>query len=440
MLRWTCFLFLAVSCFAQLDPEDAHVDLYFPHLAVGGPVQDQWQTSFVLVNPHPTLTATVSLSIYGDDGQPLALDLGGGGSSFQQVMIPPSGSITLRSAISFQTTITGYAVGASDLPIQATVLFRRIMNGAPQVEVSALATLPSQRYLSPATRDLGVAMVNIYNSPKSFEITALDANGATAGSSVVNLAPRQHLSFTLSGRIPGLPANFTGSVRILPTTTATDQFLAWTLNVDRGLIASLPPGRLEWPVSHADRIMLVFRKLLAAAPTALNAIGITNVNLNAPGVVNLTISPEQTINALARPGRVQIDLSVSQLVSDSPSEFAFIIGHALGHAAQSQHGTTLSVANAEQDADLFAMTLMLLAGYDPYGAAGALAKLNMVSGTANVLAPNFDDLPDPHVSFTARLDSIFSTLSMACGQQALSLYCSAYKSVIHPNFPPVAPF
>jgi hypothetical protein len=83
---------------------------------------------------------------------------------------------------------------------------------------------------------------------------------------------------------------------------------------------------------------------------------------------------------------------------------------------------------------------MLLAGYDPYGAAGALAKLNMVSGPAGILAANFDDLPDPHVSFASRLDSMFSTLSMACGQPALSLYCSAYKSVIHPNFPPGAPF
>src|SRR5206468_8938217 len=131
----------------------AHVDLYFPHLAVGGPVQNQWQTSFVFVNPHPTLTATVTLSMYGDDGQPLALDLGGGGASVQQVMIPPSGSITLRSAISFQTTVTGYAIGVSDLPLQATVLFKRIMNGVPQVEVSALASLPSQRYVSPEWGD-----------------------------------------------------------------------------------------------------------------------------------------------------------------------------------------------------------------------------------------------------------------------------------------------
>jgi hypothetical protein len=440
MLRWTYFLLLAVSCFAQFDPLGAHVDLYFPHLAVGGPVKDQWETTFIFVNPHPSLPATVTLSMYGNDGQPLALDLGGGGASVQQVTVPPLGSVTLRSAISFQTTVTGYAFAAADLPLQATVLFRRIMNGVPQAEISAAATLPSQRYVSPATRELGVAIVNIYNLPKSIEVTAQDSNGVTAGSSLVNLAPREHVSFTLSDRIPGLPPGFTGSVRIGPSTLTTDQFLAWTLNFDRGLVASLPPGPLAWPISHVDRIWLVYRKLLAAAPGALAGLGINDVTLNATGVANLLISQEQIINAFGRPGVVQIDLSVSQLISDSPSELAFIVGHELGHVAQFQHGNTLSVADAEHDADLFAMTLMILAGFDPYAASGALAKLNMVTGKAGLVAATFDDLPDPHGSFTTRLDSIFSTLAQACAQPAVSLFCGAYKSVIHPNFPATAPF
>jgi hypothetical protein len=440
MLRWTYFFILAVSCFAQFDPEGAHVDLYFPHLADGGPVKDQWQTSFVFVNPHPSIPANLVLSMFSDDGQPLALDLGGGGGSVQGYTIPPSGSVTLRSAISFPTTVTGYAIGVTDLPLQATVLFTRIMNGVPEAEISAAATLPSTQYFSPATRDLGVAIVNLYNSPKSFLITALDLNGVTAGTSIVNLAPREHQSFDLSGQIPSLPASFTGSIKIISSTQATDQFLAWTLNVDRGLIASLPPGRLAWPISHADRIWLVYRKLLAAAPAAVAGLGINDVNLNAPGVASLVISPEQIINALGRPGFVQIDLSVSQLISDSPSELAFIVGHELGHVAQFQHGKTLSVADAEQDADLFAMTLMILAGFDPYGGAGALGKLSMVSGTPNLVAPTFDDLTDPHGSFTTRLGAMFSTLSQACAQSPVSGFCGAYKAVIHPNFPSTVPF
>ena len=440
MLRWTLFFFLAVSCFAQLDPEGAHVDLYFPHLADGGPVKDQWQTSFVFVNPHLSLPANVVLSMFGDDGQPLSLNLGGGAGSVQVVTVPPSGSVTLRSSIEFPTTRTGYAVAVSDVPLQATVLFRRIMNGVPQAEISSAATLPSQQYLSPATRELGIAMVNIYNVAKNFQVTAIDSNGHTTGSTVVSLAPRQHVSFTLSDRIPNLPADFRGSVKIGTATLTADQFLAWTLNVDRGLVASLPPGRLEWPVSHSDRIWLVYRKLLAATPAGLAALGVTGVSLDAPGMVTLSISPEQTINALGRLGIVQIDLSLSQLISDSPSELAFVVGHELGHIAQIQRGQTLSLANVEQDADLFAMTLMILAGFDPYGGAGALGKLSMVSGTPNLVAPTFDDLPDPHASFTSRLNSIFATLTQACAQPAVSGYCGAYRAVIHPNLPATAPF
>ena len=440
MLRWTLFLFLAVSCFAQFDPENAHVDQYFPHLAVGGPVADQWETSFIFVNPHPSLASTVTLSIFGNDGQPLSLDLGGGGARIQQVTVPPSGSVTLRSAISFQTTVTGYATAVADLPVQATVLFRRIMNGIPQAEISAAATLPTQQYVSPATRDLGIAIVNIYNTPKSFQITALNSSGVTAGTAVVSLAAREHLSFDLSDRIPGLSATFSGSIRIAPSTSVSDQFLAWTLNVDRGLVASLPPGRLSWPVSQADQIRLVYRKLLGAAPSALAALRILNVDLNALGAVSLTISPEQIINASAQPGGIQIDLSVSQLMSDSPSELAFIVGHEVAHVAQFQHRANLAFpADAEQDADVFAITLMTLAGFDPYGSAGALAKLNAMTATPGLVAANFDNLTDPHASFTTRLASMLSTVSQACAQPALSGYCGAYKSVIHPNFPSTAP-
>jgi Peptidase family M48 len=439
MLRLMCFLILGVCCFGQLDPDGAHVDLYFPHLADGGPAADQWQTSFVFVNPHPSLPAIVFLFTYGNDGQPLSLDLGSGGTSLQILAIPASGSRTVRSTIASPTTVTGYAYAGANLPLQATVLFRRIINGVPQVEVSAPATLPSPEYFSPATRDLAVALVNIYSVARSFQITALDSNGLTAGTSTINLGPREHTSFNLSQRMPSLPAGFSGSVRIFPLTTPIDQFLAWTLNVDRGLIATLPPGRLSWPIDHVDRIWLVYNKLLATAPSTLTSMGITGVNLNTTGAVNLVISADQIINAFARPGVVQINLSISQLISDSPSELAFAVAHELGHIAQFQRGRTLLISNAEQDADLFGMILMLGAGFDPYAGAGTLAKLSMVSGQAGLLAAAFDDLADPHGSFNTRIDLMFTTLTLACAQPVAASSCTLYRYLIHPNFPGTAP-
>src|SRR6185369_10726147 len=104
MLRIAVLLMVVGSvCFGQFDPEGAHVNLYFPHLADGGTVAQQWQTSFVFVNPHPSLTAHVALGTYGDSGQPLSLNLGYG-ASVQSFTIPPQGSKTLRSAIASATT------------------------------------------------------------------------------------------------------------------------------------------------------------------------------------------------------------------------------------------------------------------------------------------------------------------------------------------------
>lgn len=441
MLRLSllCCLLLSGSCFGQFDPEDAHVDLYFPHLADGGAAAQQWQTSFVFVNPHPTIAAHVALAIYGNTGQPLSLDLGSGAASLQNFTIPPAGSRILRSTIASSTTVTGYAVAAADLPLQGTVLFRSIANGVAQVEVSAPATLPSSQYFSPATYDLGIALVNIYSVSRSFRVTAVDSNGVAVGTNTVSLGPLEHKSFNLPQLIPNLAPGFNGSIQISPVTAPTDQFLAWTLNADRGLIASLPPGRLAWPIDHFDRIWLVYRKLMAAAPSTVASLGITGVNLNASGAVNLVISPDLVINAFGRPGTVQINLSVSQLISDSPSELAFVVGHELGHVAQFQRGRTLLITNVEQDADLFGMTLMLSAGFDPYAGAGALAKLSMVTGQAGLLAATFDDLTDPHGSFNTRIDLMFTTLTLACSQPAASGACSQYRSLIHPNFPPTAP-
>jgi len=408
-------------------------------LADGGTVAQQWQTSFVFVNPHPSLTAHVALGTYGDSGQPLSLNLGYG-ASVQSFTIPPQGSKTLRSAIASATTITGYALAASDLPLQGTVLFRAIANGVPQVEVSAAATLPSPYYYSPATRDLGVALVNIYSVNKSFQISAVAANGTSVGSATVSLGPLAHKSFNLPQLIPSLPASFSGSIQISPTSNLTDQFLAWTLNSDRSLIATLPPGRLAWPISHYDRISLVYRKLLAAAPTTLAGLGITGASLTDFATVTLAINSDAVINAFARPsGVVQINLALSQLISDSPSELAFAVGHELGHIVQFQRGKTTLLPNAEQDADMFGMLLMLSAGFDPYAGAGTLAKLSMVAGQAGLLAAAFDDLVDPHGSFNTRIDLMYNILALACAQPVASGACGQYRSLIHPNFPVTTP-
>lgn len=100
---------------AQRIPQSAHVNLYFPRLADGGPPQQQWQTTFTFGNPHPQSTAEVVLALFDPEGQPLTLDLGAGPKSQFTFTVPPLGSTILRSQIaSKDQTAVGWAVAWSN--------------------------------------------------------------------------------------------------------------------------------------------------------------------------------------------------------------------------------------------------------------------------------------------------------------------------------------
>jgi hypothetical protein len=231
-------------------PDGARVDLYFPHLADGGTQAYKFQTSITLLNPSPTGTASVELSLLGDNGSPLALDFGQGAMSVVTLSIPPGGTRVLTSTATSQTLSTGWAEAVSNLPLQGTVQFRSIINGTPQQGVSALATLPSQSYVSPATALSGIALANQSNTQLTIGITVVDVNGNPTANTTVNLGSYAHTSFNLNGLFPSLPATFSGSVFIKPVVPDT-YFLEWTLSVDSaGVLSSYPPGRQVWPLRH----------------------------------------------------------------------------------------------------------------------------------------------------------------------------------------------
>jgi hypothetical protein len=86
----------------------------------------------------------------------------------------------------------------------------------------------------------------------------------------------------------------------------------------------------------------------------------------------------------------------------------------------------------------------MLAGYDAYGAGGALGKLFMTSGNAKVIDANFDNLAthgvNPQTSFQDRLGAVYTEIQGICGlSKDLSNYCSGLKAIEHPEFPPAAP-
>jgi len=437
----------AMVCFGQnlptFYPTGAHVNLYFPHLADGGPDFQRWQTSLEFVNPSATLAAHVELKLYGDDGIPLNLDFGSGARFLHTFTVPPGGSIALRSTIASAVLVTGWAMATSDIPLQGTVLFRS-MSHAPEslsiasLELSAPATLPTSRYLSLATRDLGIALANVSGAIKYFQVAAVDSSGTTVGTTTILVPGFGHRSFNLWQELPDLAADFSGSVVITPQDSG-GQVLAWTLNADGSIISTLPSGPLEWPISHTDRIQLVFNRLLAVAPSLLDGLGIDLSLTTAP---NLVMSSVAEINAFANSNQtVQINLALSELVSDSPSELAYLVAHELAHIAQYRSGKIAvllpnEIANREPDADLIAMILVLKAGFDPYGAGGAIGKLSMANGTPGLVSPSFD-FPSDAATFlsTAHGNTLPAVIGSACGAATLSGFCAPYKTVIHPHFP-----
>lgn len=426
-------LLLPFRILAQLEPDTADVNLYFPQLADGGDQVQTWQTSFVFTNSNPSLPALCILSTLNDSGGPLALDLGTGLQSRQSFTIPPLGRTTLRSRMASPSVVTGWAYAACSLPVQGTVLFRQILNGVPQVEISAPASLPSVRYRSIANRSLGVALGNVFNSPITVVLRAFDAGGNNVGSRNITLCALCHTSFNLSSFSEDFPRDFEGMIEIAgsePTTV----FSAWTLNAERGLLSSLPAGGVSWPGGHEEKIWRAFRKVVAAAAQIH-----PEANLLA---TRLDIQYSSQINAFATrgDGTVHITLALAELIADSPSELASVIAHELGHIVQFKTGRLqYNDSNAELDADTAGMIFSLAAGYDPYGSAGAMGKLMMITNRTDLFSQAFDNLNDPHTSFSNRMGALFTTLQLACSSPAAQSTCAQYKNAIHPSFPPSIP-
>lgn len=431
----SCLLLVVALALAQLQPQSAHVNLYFPQLADGGSFEAQWQTTFTFVNPN-TSPAHVLLQLFDDNGAPLALDLGAGASSRHEFAIPPWGVRILRSRVASSRIVVGWARAFASVPVQATVAFRAINRGVPRQEITAEPTLPTFGYVSAANRFLGVAVANPFTDASiNVDLEVMDREGRRlAGPSRMSLPPLGHRAFNLWQFFQNLQnLDFDGVLNLSAADLSVDRFVAWTLNGDAsGTLSSLPPGRYMWPQSHWDQIWLAYSRVVDAA-----------VDLSLlTSVPRLRIQPDREVNAYARAGNeVGISLGLAQLISDSASELAFVLAHEIGHIYQQRTGRLdFDRTNREFDADIWGAILSLSAGYDPYAAAGALAKLAMATGRAG-LATQFEEqlASDAHKSFNTRLENIFDTLRLACSHPSVRSSCEKYKRFVHPNLPPIAP-
>jgi len=124
----------------------------------------------------------------------------------------------------------------------------------------------------------------------------------------------------------------------------------------------------------------------------------------------------------------------------SESELAFVIAHEWGHLYQARTGSrNFNASNAEKDADAWGMVLSLIAGYDPYAGAGALAKLYMATGSAGLTSQFILEVLDAggHGSFNNRLESIYQTIQYVCALPEIQSVCSDLHDIFYPTMPGV---
>jgi hypothetical protein len=423
---------------AQLEPEGSQVISYFPQLADGGSSSQRWFTTMTFVNSNSSMSAAGIANFYDDNGNPLAIDFGSGAVATINFNVAPQGTITLTSTGLSPSTVTGWAVVVSSLPLQGVVQFRYAVNGVAAQGVSAPATAASLLFRSPATAATGIAVGDPYAAPLNVNVMAMDSTGKKISQGTISLPPHGHKSLPLNQIVPNLSADFRGSVVVAGPGPGTANFVALILSGDGGVISSYPPSSLGLPISQFERIWRVWVKVLDVA-SSLYPLG-TTPNL----VINYDAGP---INTFATPSQNQVTvyMTLAELISDSESELAFVVAHALGHIIQARIGQLAFVpGKIEQDADAYGLFLSLAVGYDAYGAAGALGKLSMASGTAGLLSQNFDNLAavvgaDLQGSFNDRLAVIFQNTQQLCSLQSAQSLCVLYKNLFHPHFSVVAP-
>ena len=415
---------------AQRHPVSAHVNLYFAQVADGQFEGGRWQTAFSFVNTNDT-DATAEIRLFAQDGGPLLVDFGQGLSSRFTVVVPAKRSLLLASRPTSLPVRSGWARVYSDVPLTGSASFRLWLGGRAVQEVTAPPVLPVIDYVSYANRELGVAIANPNNRTLSVMAQLTMADGTSLGPALITVPPLGQTAFNVRDKFPA--ADFRDSVLLLTgVDPPRDEFLAWTMNADAsGTFSSLPPGGVTPPISHWDRIWNVYLRVLSAA----KRLGILSSD------PQLNIRYERTVNAYAMGGReVGIFIGLSELLGDSDSELAFVVGHELGHIYQQRTGSFVFNSNPEFDADIWGTMLALISGYDAYAGAGALAKLAMATGTAG-LATQFEQQlsSDAHKSFNTRISEVYTMLQFTCSLPEMKSACALYKGILHPHLPDSAP-
>ena len=349
-----------------------------------------------------------------------------------QVSIGARGSIQLKTAGTSPVLRTGSVVGAFDSPVMAVAEFQDYRNGVFVNGASVNATGATSFFQTYADRYTGIAVANPTTSTIYCSGTLFGPTGNDLGGNSITLPPRGQVSFNI-GSISNL-AGFTSNSYSLgcewqPNSPQPAPFIALAIAGNSvGVTSSMPPGGYSLPSDPVGMIWNAFYQLVKA----FNSVAGFEV-----GQPILQISSNPILNASYNSATrtVTIELALVELLADSPSEVAWVIAHELGHAHQHRSGGTTFNSNPELDADQFALFGMLLTGHDAYAAGGALGKLMMASNRTGLVAQAFDNLNDPHTSFTNRMAGVMTQIQVLCGLPQAASLCTSQHNVFHPHMP-----
>ncbi len=429
------FALITVSnLLGQFDPAGTESLLYVPTLTVSATGAVATSSILTFHNPNPRSSARIAVFFFGNDGQPWPVDLGGGLTTEGVFEVPVSGRRTFTATRSSRTN-SGWLMMYSTVPVTLTVTLQQSAGGKVVNSTVYAGGLPSFRYHAPASENQEFCVCNPREQMVTLTVAAADTNGIQLRSAEVIVRPMQRTCFRPRVLMPALAAGFTGSVLIVGRSVPPAVFVVEHHSIDgSGYWSLAPPAAPLWPIAHEERTLSTFNRLWAVAATIPEFPG----RDRAP---NLQILRNRNINAYASQGEsIAIELGLSQLISDSPSELAAVIGHELGHIYQQRGGGLAFDSRPEYDADLWGVLLSIGAGFDPYGISGALAKLSMASGRSGLITQFEDQLSgEAHGSFNERLSNVFEMLRLACSMPSVRESCASYKDSVHPNLPDPAP-
>jgi hypothetical protein len=458
-MRLLVLLCLAAWCaYAQpvLLPAAASTRLYFAQLADGGPPAQRWTTTLVLVNPNTLTAATVTVSFYGDNGQPLALDFGQGAKTTFQMSIPAGGaaSYTSTGASSSTQFVIGWALAVSDVPVTGTVIYRASVNGAPQLDVAAAGSGSTYYFNSYANANLGIALANP-SSTQSINVllTARDQRGASAGTATITLAARAHTAFNLGPKLGSLPSGFSGSVMIASADTTPAPFVAWALNARDDLLGPLPAGEMQGPPPYDRRIYDIFARLKALAPV------ITEELRSAPSTF-ISVSPEQITAAVAQLSLVvdagatmniyfqqadktiHITQAMVEAMGASDSALAFLLMRTMYLAVHSITGGNFDIGtgNIETSAQFVSVFMLFKVGYDPGGAMDCLGRLWYARSMGVPMDPSLVITMGVPTTISQSMQFLATYMPEMCSQSAaFAKDCQGAHNLWHPHFPSQVP-